>query len=536
MSQQRKECQWLRTKRGKKFKSFEVRLSKPHQNTIAHCSIHGEAITKVVSGMNLRQQALKGVLWSAIQNWGTQAISFLVFFTLARLLDPKSFGLVALAGVFFSFMELFLRQGFANALVQRQELEPEHLDTAFWINLSIGTILMAIAIGFAGPIANWFDQPQLAPILQWMSPSFLLAALSDVQQTLFRRQLAFKALSIRSLVATLVGGVVGVVMALLGFGVWSLVGQRLSNALGGVLVLWWASQWRPGLKFSLSHGRELFSFGMNIMGSQLLTFFVLRADDFLVGKFLGAIELGYYTIAYRVLLTITQLLYSTTNQVVLPTFSRLQEEPERMRRWLYNATKLSSLISLPLCFGIAALAPELVLGLFGKQWLPSVPTMQVLAFVGPMQLSQGIVSSAITAVGKPNWNLKVNFVNATASVVAFAIAVRWGIVAVAVGRVASGYLVTPIRVGMLRRLISIELTTYLYQFATPLVASLAMVASISGAKYLLSDWLNWQGVLAICIPLSAGVYGLILWWIDAELVLQALQMGRSVLSRKKKKQ
>ncbi|MCT7972261.1 oligosaccharide flippase family protein [Laspinema olomoucense] len=119
--------------------------------------------------MNLPQQALKGVVWSAIQNWGTQVISFVVFFALARLLDPKAFGLVALAGVFFSFMELFVGQGFSNALVQKQELDPEHLDTAFWINLSISGILMVIAIGFAGPIANWFDQPQLAAILQWMS-------------------------------------------------------------------------------------------------------------------------------------------------------------------------------------------------------------------------------------------------------------------------------------------------------------------------------------------------------------------------------
>lgn len=486
--------------------------------------------------MNLRQQALKGVVWSAIQNWGTQVISFAIFFVLARLLDPKAFGLVALAGVFYSFMELFLGQGFASALVQKQELDAEHLDTAFWINLSISGMLMALAIGLAGPIANWFDQPQLAPILQWMSPSFLLAALSDVQQTLFRRQLAFKALSLRSLVATSIGGLVGVVMALLGFGVWSLVGQRLSNALAGVLVLWWASQWRPGLQVSLRHAKELFSFGISIMGSQILTFFVLRADDFLVGKFLGVVELGYYTIAYRVLLMITQLLYSTTTQVILPTFSRLQEETERLRRAVYKSTQLSSAISLPLCFAITALAPELVRGLFGEQWLPSVPAMQVLAFIGPMQLSQGIVSSAITAVGKPNWNLKVNFLNAIASVVAFVIAVRWGIVAVAAGRVASGYLVTPLRIGMLRKLISIELTTYFYQFATPLVASLAMVASIIGAKYFLSDWLNWQGLLAVTIPLSAGVYGLVLCWIDAKLVREAVEMGRSLLSRKKKKQ
>nr|WP_234488779.1 lipopolysaccharide biosynthesis protein [Oxynema sp. CENA135] len=474
-----------------------------------------------------------GVVWSAIENWGSQVISFLVFFILARLLDPQAFGLVALSSVFFAFLELFLNQGFANALIQKKHVDPEHLDTAFWINFSIALLLTLLGVFAAESVALWFEEPKLAPIIQWMSLSFLISAFSGVQQALFRRNLAFKALSARTLLATFVGGLVGIVMASTGFGVWSLVGQRLSNGVAGVLVLWWASDWRPGLKFSISHAKELFSFGVNIMGSQILTFFILRADDFLIGKFLGSEALGYYTIAYRVLLMITQLLYSTTNQVVLPAFSKLQEEPERLRKALYSSTQLSSLISLPLSVGIAVLAPELVVFLFGDKWMPSVPAMQILAFIGPLQLSQGISTTLLTAMGKPSWSLAINFINSITHVIGFLIAVQWGFIAVAAARVTCGYLVAPIRMLMVRKLLNIKLITYANQFTVALTASLAMGMAMYGIQYFLGSLLNSFSILLLSSAIALMIYPLVIWLMAPELLKQVLEMANSIISRKR---
>ena len=196
--------------------------------------------------MNLRQKAAKGVAWSAIENLGTQAIYFVVFLVLARLLQPEEFGLVSLAGVFISFMMVFADQGLSDAIVQRQDLEPEHLDTAFWINLGICALLAIFTFAAAGSVSSFFHQPQLKPIIAWLSLSFLFNGFSSVQQSLLRRQLAFRALAVRSLVATFASGIVGVVMALMGFGVWSLVAQQLINRVLAILGLWWASDWRPG--------------------------------------------------------------------------------------------------------------------------------------------------------------------------------------------------------------------------------------------------------------------------------------------------
>jgi PST family polysaccharide transporter len=480
--------------------------------------------------MNLQQKAVKGFVWSAIQSWGRQAITFIVFFVLARLLAPETFGLVALASVFLSFVQLFLDQGFTEALVQRQQLDPEHLDTAFWTNLGISFLLTVFGIGTAGLIAELLNQPELTSIIRWLSFSFLFAALSGVQESIFRRNLAFKALAVRSLVAVIAGGLIGVAMALMGYGVWSLVGQQLVNSFVQVLVLWWTSDWRPRLKVSSKHFRELFSFGINVLGIRVLDFFNRRTDDLLIGYFLGPVALGYYTIAYKILLMMTQLLTSVTDQVAIPTFSRLQQEPEQMRHAFYKVTQLTSLISFPAYFGLVALAPELVRVVFGPQWLPSIPVMQILAFIGILHSVYWFNATVIVAMGKPFWKLILNFVNATASVVSFPLVVRWGIVAIAAAYVIFSYLLAPLELWMVNRLICLNLTTYFRQYVAPLTASLTMVGAIWVVKYFCSSLISVYALLAICILLGSAVYVTMILLIAPSLARQVLNLVNSVVS------
>jgi O-antigen/teichoic acid export membrane protein len=483
--------------------------------------------------MNLRQKAIKGVVWSGIQSWGTQAIAFIVFFVLARLLAPEAFGLVALAGVFLAFVQLFIDQGLSIAIVQRQELEPEHLDSAFWTNLGISLLLTLFGIAVASIVADLFKEPQLTPILRWLSLSFLLSGFKSVQQAIFQRQLAFKALAIRSLVAVVAGGVIGVVMAFLGFGVWSLVGKQLVKELVGVVVLWGASDWRPGFNVSVRHFKELFSFGMNLLGIRILEFFNVRADDFLIGYFLGPVALGYYTIAYKLLQIMLQLLTLVTVQVVLPTFSRLQQEPERMRRGFYQVTQLTSLISFPIFLGMATLAPQLVPVLFGKQWEPSIPVMQVLAFVGILISVEHFISPVIMAMGKPSWKLVLTFINSVTNVVGFAIAVRWGIAAVAASYVIRGYLLSPLSFLAVQKLIRIELKPYLSLFLYPILGSIGMVVTIVTARYYLDGVLNMFTLLAVCVVIGILIYGIILFIIAPKLMQQILTTARSIVSKSK---
>ena len=432
--------------------------------------------------MSLREKAAKGIVWSVIQKWGRTAIWFVTFVALSRLLGPEDFGLVALASVFTAFVDIFLDQGFSAAIVQRADLEREHLDTAFWISILTGILLTVGGIAVSGLVAALFAEPRLAPVLRWLSISFILSALSSSQMAILQRELAFKSLAVRSITATMAGGIVGVSLAFAGFGVWSLVAQNLAMGLAGVIVLWRASDWRPGLSLSMKHYKELFTFGVYVVGNNILRVLVRHSDDLLIGYFLGPTLLGYYTIGYRLLLVITRVATGIINSVAFPTFSRLQDKPKRMRRAFYEVTQYTSLLAFPIFIGLAILAPEVVPAVFGEKWAPSIPVMQVLALIGILQSAIAFNGSVMKACGKPSWQFGIMLLHAVCSVTGFVLAVRWGIVAVAASYVIVGYLLAPVSYMAVRRLIQIDFRTYLRQFAAPLSASLIMVLVIAGLK------------------------------------------------------
>jgi PST family polysaccharide transporter len=385
-------------------------------------------------------------------------------------------------------------------------------------------------------MANLFSQPQLTPIIRWLSLSFLISALSKVQEAIFRRNLAFKTLAIRSLVAVVAGGLCGVIMAFMGFGVWSLVGQQLTNGLVQILVLWWASDWRPGLNVSLRHFRELFSFGINVLVMNILEYINIRADDFLIGYFLGPVALGYYSIAYRLMMIVLDLLTNTMNQVAIPLFSRLQKEPERMREAFYRVAELASLVSFPIFFGLAALAPELIRVLFGAKWLPSIPVIQILSFIGVLHSVSYFNGTVIMAMGKPSWKVMVNFIYSIANLVAFIAVVRWGIVAVAAAYVIRGYvLLPPIEMALVSRLIHTNLSTYVRRLIAPLTASLAMVIAIWMVKHFITGFVSLYVLLSVSVVIGAFVYIVTILMVAPKLVRQVLDLAQLVLPIRTKK-
>ena len=483
--------------------------------------------------MSLRKKAASGIAWSIVQKWGRAFFSTASFLVLARLLTPEAFGLVALASTFTAFVEIFLDQGIGAAIVQRDDLEREHLDTAFWTTILTGALLTAGGIAMSGPVATFFSEPRLAPVVAWLSVSFVLSALSSTQVAILQRNFAFKSLAARSMVATAVGGVVGVGLAFAGMGVWSLVGQELSRGLAGAIVLWSASDWRPGFRVSKEHYKELFTFGIAIVGSNILNVLVRRSDDFLIGYFLGPTLLGFYNVGYRLLLVIIRLVTEVSNAVAFPTFSRLRRNPERMRRAFYKVTQYTALVAFPVFIGLAALAPELVPAVFGKEWLPSVPVMQVLSMIGILQSVLFFNGSVIKAAGKPSWQFGIMVLNATFSTIGFLVAVRWGIVAVAASFVIVGYLVAPVSYVTVHKLIRVNFKTYLLQFAPSLLASLAMLAAVAMSKQLLRDQ-SLNPYLSLFIYVSAGAVGylLIISLVARSLLEQALELASLVLRRR----
>lgn len=481
--------------------------------------------------MSLKQKAFKGLLWFTLQNSSLQVFSLIIFLILARLLSPETFGLIALANVFLAFMRIFLDQGFSKALIQREELEPEHLDAAFWSQVGSGILLTTITFFTADVVAAVFDQPKLIPILQSLSLIFVFNSLIQVHTALLNREFAFKITAMRTLLATIISGTLGIIMAFAGYGVWSLVTLNVTAELVSVIVIWGTVDWRPKLRFSFQHFRDLYSFGIYLLALKFIKFFNKRADNLLIGYFLGEVALGYYAIAYRLLEVMTQLLVKTVDKVALPTFSRLQTEPKRFRQLFYQTTQFTSLIAFPTFLGVVVLAPELILTLFGKQWIPATEVMQILAVEGILLAVSLFHKSVFISMGKPSWIVKISLFNATANIVACSIAVRWGIIAVALAYVISSYLVFPLSQWAVNRLIKVESRTYLRQFATPLISSMVMVGAIVVAKNLLSDTADPKLLLIVGTTIGILVYALCVRILEPELVTKVWKLVKSASSK-----
>jgi PST family polysaccharide transporter len=491
-------------------------------------SEHGEE-TK-----DLRRHVARGLTWTFVDTWGRQLLNLLVFVLLARLLAPADFGIVALAAVFIAFFQLIVDQGLGDALIQKPNLTRSHLDTAFWAAVLTGVVLTVAGVLLAGPVSSLLDEPDLTGILQALSLTFLPAAGSSIQIAILRREFRFRGLAMRAIVSTVAGGIIGIGLALSGAGAWALVGQQLATAIVSLLVLWRASPFRPTLTASLTDFRELFAFGANVAGSDVLNFLSRNVDNLLVGVVLGTVQLGFYSVGYRILTVTQTLLVNVARRVAFPAFARLQGNPERMRRGYYQVTRVAGAAILPGYIGLALIAPEMTTLLFGPQWEASGPVAAVLFLIGPVLTVQAFSAAYLQAIGEPGVVLRFRFISTLANVVGFLIAVWFGILAVAAAFVLRGYLLLPLNLAWMSRYGHIPTGEYLRQLRGIAIATAAMAAAVLAVKLLLAP-MDLRGVLMTAEILAGGAtYLVVIWVVERGLVRDITDVLAQVVRRRQR--
>ncbi len=382
---------------------------------------------------NLRERAISAAVWMFVQSWGGQICNLVVFVILARLLPPEAFGLVAYASVVTGLLQVVANAGLGQAVIRYERLDPAYLDTAFWTQVGIAIVIASSIVLGSDLLASLMGDAALGPILRWLSVGFVVGSLSSTQQAFMRRRLRVRPLALRTLSASLFGGLVGSTMAFSGFGVWSLVGQQLSASVMATLVLWKAAEWRPGLRISRSHLREMLGFGMAMTGSNLLRVLTDRLDRLMIGHLMGATALGFYVVGFRALRMVIELVSTPINSISLPVFARLQGNLARMRAGVDRAAALNGLIALPAATGLMVVAPNLVPLASGEQWMASVPIMQILAVFGVCQAIYAVNAPILVARGRADWMMQISVASALVTVVGIALVYRFGLVAVAGG-------------------------------------------------------------------------------------------------------
>jgi O-antigen/teichoic acid export membrane protein len=476
--------------------------------------------------MSLRKSAISGLKWSALSLVGRRGLSILTTIILARLLAPSDFGLVAMAAVVIGFIELFQDLGTAAAVIQRKDPSQALLASMFWLNAGFGLATMAV-LYWGSPLAGvFYREPQVTPIMQVLSVSFLLSGLSNLQKSLLERNLEFDKLARIEIGTSLFATLVGVTAAFLGHGAWSLVYQMLAGNFLATPLLWSASRWRPTWEFSWNELRSVMGFSLNLTGANVFNYFARNADKFLIGRFLGSQDLGYYDLAYRLMLYPLQGISAVIGRVMFPLYSRMQDDADQFGRAYLKVASAIALLSFPLMLGLTALAYPFVLTLFGTTWTPVIPLLLILAPLGAVQSIATTIGAIYNAKGRTDWALWWTVGAGVLYVLSFALGLPWGILGVSASYATMYLLLTYPTFAIPFSLIGLrvrDLGAVLWQ---PAACSLAMCAVVSATVVLLPAGTPGWLTLSLLVPLGAAVYLAGSWAINRALLIEMLSIVR----------
>ena len=355
-----------------------------------------------------QSKVFTGVLWAAVQRFGTMIISFIANIVLARLLTPDDFGTVGMLLFFLAIANVFVDSGFGSALIQKKDANDKDCSTVFVINIIMSTTLYAILFFSAPYIARFYDVPLLKPILRVQGLVLFINAFTIVQSTLLRKKLDFKKLSIANITGNIVGTVVAIVMAALGCGVWSLVARGLIVSSVVSALLWGMSDWKASLLFDKASFTGLFNFGGFILLSRIITTVSQNVQTMIIGKMFSSNDLGNYTQAKNLENICSDSVSSIICQVLYPTFSNCQDDNNQIADKLNFSTYVIAYTIAPLMGLAIVLAPQIITFLYGVKWVGCIMPFRILCFGGLFLSLQDINYYVIAAKGKSRLLLYLN--------------------------------------------------------------------------------------------------------------------------------
>lgn len=331
---------------------------------------------------NLKSQGIKAFLWDFSGKFAQFGMSFFVSIILARLLEPSEFGLMAMVAVIVAITQIFTDGGLGLALIQRRKVLPIHYVSVFYFGITLAALLGVVMFFSAKMISDFYANQQLIPLVELMSFSFLLGALSSVQSTMLRKDINYKLITKLQLIASFLSGVVGVSFALYGAGVWSLVLQHLSHGIVYNVLIWNMVHWRPSLSFSFKALVQLWGYGFRMFLSTLLESVFSRLDYMIIGRLYMPSILGYVQRAKSLNLLLTGFSADSLMSVLFPLLSKVQTDLQRFQRIVLKALSVVSFMTFLLIAILFINSEEIIIILFGEQWLPSAHYFKILTLSG----------------------------------------------------------------------------------------------------------------------------------------------------------
>ncbi|MBP6825712.1 MAG: lipopolysaccharide biosynthesis protein, partial [Saprospiraceae bacterium] len=332
--------------------------------------------------MSLKQRTIRGLSWAFIDRFANQLSQFIFGIILARLLSPAEYGLIGMLAIFFEIADTFVVAGFSEALIRKKEPTDADYSTVFLVNVGTGIFFYGLLYALAPSIGWFFNEPQLVPIIGVLGLMIIINAFGMVARVPLTKNLDFKSLASISVISNIISGIVAIVLAFRGYGVWSLVWRNLTQSLlsTGLVYVYSMPRWK--LQFSRESFREIFGFGSKLLASRLFLESYNNIYYIIIGKFFSARDLGLYTRANGYKDMFSRTLHNVIQSVSFPALAEIKDDDQRLKNAYRRLVQVTTYLTALLMFGLSATADNFILGLIGPKWTESIPYLRLLSIAG----------------------------------------------------------------------------------------------------------------------------------------------------------
>jgi O-antigen/teichoic acid export membrane protein len=457
--------------------------------------------------MTLKKNLGKSTLWMSFAATGNSAISFIIFIVLSRILSATDIGLVAFALIVVEIGKIIVNAGFSQAIVQRTDWDNSYASTCFYLNAIFSLLVTLIIIFLVSPLVAEYYEPDAAPILKVLSIIFFLEGFKAVHEGKLKREFSFRVIAMRTVLASIASGILGIYLALNGFGVWALVLQQITSQILITFVTVLSAKWMPAIEFSWVHTRQLLQFSTPLMFAQLVSNIGSKIFEVIVGLMMGPAALGFFRVGGRALYILQDVVLKPLENTSLSALARINEL-ELQAAGALRVIRMSCYLIFPIFFGAAAVAPEFIIFAFGEKWALSGQIMTILAIgIAPTAIAQQI-NAVLTASGNSRLVLILAIITFVGNCAVTFITIPFGLLAVACGFAARTYITLLFNLYFFKRIYSIDISYVLNITAPSFVSSLIMFAVLTAFKFMIGNTLPLAVLLPLLCLCGAIVYAL----------------------------
>lgn len=485
-----------------------------------------------MNSKNLKEKTIKGFKWSLLDNAGRLGGQFVIGIILTRLLSPADFGLVGMLTIFIVLGQSLTNSGFGQALIQKKDADNVDFSTVFYFNIFASTLLYLLFALGSPLIAQFYNQPQLILLTKVICLTFLINAFGLVQITYLEKNLDFKAPSIIGVVSVSLAGIISIILAYKGFGVWALVANTVLKSIFTTILLWKVSKWKPKFIFSMKSLQSLFSYGSKILVAGIIQSIFKNIYYLIIGRLFPASSLGYYTRAHQFKTLPVNTITVVVQRVTYPVFSIIQHDHEKLTAGYTKTIRSLAAITIPLMVIIYITATPLIQMVLGNQWLPVAPYLQLMSLYAWINVIFTINNQVITVKGRSDYYLHIQVIEKILIVISILLTYKYGITAMIYGHMIATGLSYFIGSIYLNKLMNISL---LYQIKNIMPFLISAIVMLAAGVTLSMTIKNNIPYLITSVFLSTGLYILMLWLFNVKELNTGLQIATKYIKRMRSK-